>query len=137
MLGKLAVGNTEQSVDVRGSTAINPGGVVGFVESPGLGGFLAQPGLNIGRQVRNALTLMPEAEMAVAFQVNDYVSLHLGANMVYANRVARAGNQIDRNVNPTYFPPANAPTGPAAPESKFDQTYLLLYGFNAGMEVRW
>ncbi|MEX2186195.1 MAG: BBP7 family outer membrane beta-barrel protein [Pirellulales bacterium] len=137
MLGKLAVGNTEQSVDVRGNTAINPGGVLGFVPSPDLGGFLAQPDLNIGRQVRNAFTLMPEAEMAVAFQVNDYVSLHLGANVVYANRVARPGNQIDRNVNPTYFPPANAPTGQATPQSKFEQTYLLLYGFNAGMEVRW
>lgn len=137
MLGKLGIGNTQQSVDIRGETAINPGGVVGFVPSPGLGGFLAQPDLNIGSQVRNAFTLMPEAEMAVAFQVNDYVSLRLGANMVYANRVARPGNQIDRNVNPTYFPPANAPQGAATPEQKFNQTYLLLYGFNAGMEVRW
>lgn len=137
MLGKLGIGNTEQSVNVRGNTAVNPGGVLGFVESPGLGGFLAQPGLNIGSQVRNAFTLMPEAEMAVAFQVNDYISLKLGANAVYVNRVARPGNQIDRNLNPTFFPPANNPTGDPAPASKFDQTYLLLYGFNAGVEVRW
>jgi hypothetical protein len=137
MLGKLGIGNTEQSVNVRGDTSFNPGGVLGFVDVPNAGGLLAQPGLNIGRQVRNAFTLMPEAEMTVAFQVNDYISLKLGANMVYVNRVARAGNQIDRALNPTFFPPAAAPTGPATPEAKFDQTYLLMYGFNGGMEVRW
>jgi hypothetical protein len=69
--------------------------------------------------------------------VNDYISFKVGANVVYVNRVARPGNQIDRNLNPSFFPPANAPTGEATPRAKFDQTYLLMYGFNGGMEVRW
>ena len=60
-----------------------------------------------------------------------------GGTQTAGLRLFGTGNQIDRNVNPTLFPPALNPQGAAAPEAKFDQTYLLLYGFNAGMEVRW
>jgi hypothetical protein len=111
------------------------GGTSGFADVPGAGGFLVQPGQNAQHQGRNELALLTESELRVAFAFNDRWRAMLGCTVIYVNRVTRPGDQIDTNLDPTSFPPAGA--GNAPPMQRFTESYLWLFGVNAGVEVRW
>ncbi|MEX0585863.1 MAG: BBP7 family outer membrane beta-barrel protein [Pirellulales bacterium] len=144
-MGKLAIGGTHQSVDAFGTTEVNPGGVLGFTQGPGLGGFLVQPGLNAGHRSRDAFTFIPEAELAIGYQVTNQFRLKAGASVVYVTRVVRPGDQIDAaadpfqpQLNPTFFPSAGGvPTGTPAPAAEFAESYFWMYGLTIGAEYQW
>jgi hypothetical protein len=143
-VGKLAVGGTHQSVDAFGFTEVNVGGISGFTQSTGLGGFLVQPGLNALHRARDAFTFIPEAEIGIGFQVTNQFKLKAGATVVYVTRVARPGDQIDTaadpfqpQLNPTFFPGGGIPTGTPAPAPEFNESYFWVYGVNIGAEFQW
>ena len=137
VVGKVAIGNTHQMVGIDGTLTQEPGGTGGFSITDGDGGLLAQPGLNEGRYTRNAFTMIPEAELNVAFQITKGLRATLGYNVLYMTRVVRPGNQIDRNLNPTRFPSGSGPNGPTTPQALFNESYFWLGGFSGGLEARW
>ena len=132
---KMAIGNMHEAINAQGSQQINLGGTSGFAEVPGAGGFLVQPGQNAQHQGRNELALLTESELRLAFAFNDRWRAMLGCTVVYINRVTRPGTQIDPNLDPTSFPPAGG--GNAPPMERFTESYLWLFGVNAGFEARW
>lgn len=93
VLGKVAIGNMQQRAAISGNYTTTGGG-----GRMGPGGLLAQP-TNIGVYERDVAVWSPEAEIKLSYAVNDQLSLSVGYTALYWNRVALAGDLIDRNVN--------------------------------------
>ena len=108
---------------------------LGFAEVPGAGGFLVQPGQNAQHQGRNELALLTESELRVAYAFNDRWRADARLHRHLHQSVVRPGDQIDTNLDPTAFPPAGG--GNAPPMQRFTESYLWLFGVNAGFEARW
>ncbi len=122
--GKVALGSTQQVVNVNGNiTEIAlPGG---FAPTPGIfpGGIFAQPS-NIGRRTANEFTVLPSAEVKLAYQITPWLRASAGYDFLYWNQVVRPGDQIDHFVNPTQNAVLGAGvlTGPAAPVPLFNRS---------------
>jgi hypothetical protein len=136
VLGKVALGSTDQAVDVAGSTVIAPPGQVPTV---GNGGLLAQP-TNSGHFTRDQFTVVPEVGINVGYQVTEHLRAFVGYSFLYWSNVARPGDQIDRAVNPTQLPvSATAPhlIGPARPAPVLRDTDFWAQGISFGVEFRY
>ena len=68
-----------------------------------VGGILANSA-NIGRYQTSRFALMPELGVTAGYWITPNVRLSLGYSALYWTDVLRAGNQIDRRVNPIYVP---------------------------------
>ena len=132
-LARLSVGNVLQTVDITGSTTRTQAGVV----STGTGGVLALPS-NIGSYSREEFTMVPELGFTLGYQLTRRIRTNLGYSMIYWGNVARAGEQIDRNINPNQFPfAAGAVVPPNRPQFQFEQTDYWVQGLSFGGEFRW
>lgn len=133
LLSKLAIGNTRQRVFINGSTTRDTG--VG--PETKVGGLLAQS-TNIGRYTRNELSIIPEIGATVGFALTQRLRITAGYTFLYWSRVARPGDQIDLEVNPSLltFPPAANPN-PARPQFVFRDTDFWAQGINLGADYRW
>jgi hypothetical protein len=135
--GKVGFSYVHSVVDVAGSLAIDP--TLGqFIEVAGAGGLLAQPGTNIGRHIRDDFAIIPEGEINLVYQVNDRLRVHLGYNLLYINRIARPGDQIDLLIDPQFVPPNQpAPGADPFPRPLFVRSDFWMHGMSAGAEWRW
>jgi len=135
--GKLALGETVESVSVNGGTFTNIGG--GFSSSNG--GYLAQP-TNMGSQSHNQFAVVPEMNLNVGLRLRPWASIIVGYSFLYISSVARPGDQIDRVINPTQASaisnnfPANL-TGAARPELSVQNTSFWAQGINLALEFRF
>ncbi len=130
LLGKLAVGNTHQVVDIRGTTQIDGGAVQ-------TGGLLAQTS-NIGRHERDRFSFLPELGATVGYYLTPNFKLKAGYSVIFWSSVVRPGDQIDLDVNPNFLPPTAVPfTGPQRPGFKFVDSDYYVHGANLGAEVTW
>ncbi|TVS13297.1 MAG: hypothetical protein EA424_21660 [Planctomycetaceae bacterium] len=93
MLSKLGVGNMNQRVQIGGNSS---------VDQPPFtcpGGMLAQPvdanGGNMGTYRDDVLSIVPEVEVKLLYEVTRGLELSLGYSFVYWTDVALAGDQID------------------------------------------
>jgi putative beta barrel porin BBP7 len=98
--GKLALGVDAQSLTVNGSTHLRE---VTGASSDYVGGILANAA-NIGQYRTSRFALMPELGATVGYWITPHVRLSVGYSALYWTDVLRAGNQIDRRVNPIYVP---------------------------------
>lgn len=128
----IAFGVTHQTVTISGSTTTTP---PGGVPTTLPGGLYAQ-GSNIGSYSRDAFAVIPEFGLRVGAQVTDHARVFVGYNYLYWSDVARAGDQIDRRVNPNQIPPT-VPGGPALPAVLFKTTDYWLQGVSVGGEFRF
>jgi hypothetical protein len=91
MLSKLGVGNMNRRVQINGNSTT--GGVT-FQ-----GGMLTQPvdanGGNMGTYGDDVLSIIPEVEVKLLYEVTRGLELSLGYSFVYWTDVALAGDQID------------------------------------------
>jgi hypothetical protein len=94
-LGKVAYGNMHQRVAISGRNAITAGGA-----SITPGGLFTQP-TNIGTYQRDVAVVLPEANFKLSYALNERLSMSVGYTFLYWNRVALAGDHVDRNVNGT------------------------------------
>lgn len=130
--GAVALGTTEQIVDISGSTRIT---------SPGSnpanfpGGLLTQT-TNIGRHTRDVFGVVPEVGLNLGYQWTDHIRTFVGYNFIYWNSVARPGNQIDPGVNPNLLPPVIG-GGPNRPAFHFSGSEFWAQGVTFGVEFRW
>lgn len=134
LIGKVAFGVNAEQVFINGSntfvTQTVPPSVATFP-----GGLLTQTS-NIGLYTRDVFAILPEANTNLRFDVTRNLRLTLGYTFIYLNRVQRAGDAIDRTVNPTQI---NGGTliGESRPAFVFHDSSLWIHGFNAGFEYRW
>ena len=137
---RLAFGNVRQRVQIDGSTLYTPstGATVNEV-----GGLLALAGTNIGTTTRDQFSFLPQIDARVGYRFTDRLALTVGYSFLYWLRVARPGEQIDFNVNSTYFPdsnpsgPATPPSGPADPTPLEADAAFWAQGLNLGFEYRF
>jgi hypothetical protein len=133
----VALGVTDEDIDINGTTVIAPPGRPVVVAN---GGLLALPS-NIGRFDRNRFAVVPEVDLNVGYQITPYVRAFVGYTFLYWSNVARPGDQIDRVINPAQLPTTpvtGAQTfGPARPAPLLRDTDFWAQGINFGVEVRF
>ena len=135
-LPKIAVGNTRQTVDIDGSTRITDRDG-SRVRLPG--GLLTQEGTNIGHYSTDKFSVIPEIDTNIGYQISPHVRFTFGYTFLYWSQVARAGSQIDRNVNSTLLPGSEEViTGDTTrPRFRFQETGFWAQGLNFGLDFRW
>jgi hypothetical protein len=131
---RIALGDTHSVVDISGSTrSTSPAGV----ETTSVGGLLALSS-NIGHYEQDTFAVVPELDLKLGYQVTPHTRVVVGYDCIYWSSVARAGEQIDRNVNSTLLPNSGvAQTGATAPLFSFQQTGYWVQGINVGLDCRW
>ncbi len=129
----MALGTNAQTVTIAGSTVLTEAGVPETYP----GGLLTQRS-NIGSYERNEFLLSPELGATLGFHVTPRFSLNVGYSFVYISNVVRAGDQIDRDVNPGLIPiEVNPLTGPLRPQFLFRQSDFFAHGVTAGADLRF
>jgi hypothetical protein len=81
--------------------------------------------------------VMPQVGVRAWVQLIDFARADIGFDFLYRCRVLRAGDQIDRRVNPMFLPPAQAIGGPALSALTPRNTDFWLHGVNAGLQFRF
>jgi hypothetical protein len=135
---KLAMGATNEELSIAGSQLRT------FANSSTAsytGGLLALPS-NIGQYNRDVFAQVPELDLKIAYEATKHLSLSVGFSTLYWNRIARAGEQIDREVDITQIPnfplaAGSEPTGLGRPGVPFTQSDLWVMGISLGVEVKW
>jgi len=135
-LGKLALGDTHQVIDISGSQLIVPpnGPPQSFQ-----GGLLALSS-NIGHHTRERFAVVPEIGVNVGCQVTDHLRAFVGYNFLYWSNVVRPGDQIDRGLDVTRIPNFPVPATPLPtprPAVLFKDTDFWAQGVNFGLEFRY
>lgn len=137
---KLALGTMQQRVSVNGyletndyndyaSTQIFPGG------------YFALP-TNSGNHSRNTFAAVPEIAFNVGYRLTRQATVYVGYSLLYASDVARPGDQINRNINPTLTvsygndPPVE-PVGAAQPTFGFTTTDFWAQSLAVGFAYRF
>ncbi len=132
MKATVALGTTQEMVDISGSTLIN---VPGSRPRAFPTGFLTERS-NIGPHTRDLFGVVPEVGLNLGYQFNDHMRAFVGYNFLYWSSVARAGNQIDTGVNTNQLVPAIG-GGPARPAFSFQGSDFWAQGVTLGLEFRY
>ena len=137
LLGKVAVGDSHETVRVNGNTTLIPAATGVPVVAPG--GLLATA-TNIGRKSRDEFAVVPELGVNVGYQPVPLLRFFVGYTFLYWSDVVRAGDQIDRTVNLTVVPSSGTfgpLTGPARPVVPFRTTDFWAQGVQFGFELQY
>ncbi len=132
---KLALGSINERVSVSGTTLVS---VPNNTPVSQTGGFLAL-GSNSGTYGRNVFSVLPELNTNLSCQLSPLWRLNVGYTLMLVTGVLRAGDQIDRNINPAQFPPpgAGSNTTPPNPSHTVFSTDLWVQGVSVGAECRF
>jgi hypothetical protein len=127
---RVAVGALQHDVAINGSQLIVVPGQPTIVQNAGV---LAQAS-NIGSHGSTDWSVIPEAGFGVSWRVNSYLQLRLGYSALFLNGVARAGDQVNTNLNPHFFPGGNAALGgPNQPAFSLNRTDIWIQSVSAGV----
>ena len=135
LLGKLAMGVSQQVVTINGGSALFTPGAAPVATS---GGILAQNS-NIGRYYSDQFAVVPEIGLNLGYQITPRLQIKFGYTFLFWSSVARPGDQIDRRVNANNVPTdVNFGTagGPAVPAFSFVHSDYWAQGLNLGLEFR-
>jgi hypothetical protein len=134
---RIALGTTHSTVDISGMTQrTSPDGTVATAQ----GGLLTQsgPGLNIGHYTEDVFAVVPQIGLNLGYQFTTHTKVVFGYDFLYWSKVARAGEQIDTNVNSTLLPfSPTTQAGTTHPQFSFQETGFWAQGFNVGVDLRW
>ncbi len=136
LLTKVAVGNTHSRVAIDGSTTVTvpvPGGPADVVTTPS--GLLAQQ-TNIGIYEQNNFSMIPELTLTAGYNVTHNLRAMIGYTFIYWSRVARAGDQIDTDLNLSQLAPGGL-NGISRPEFPGVVTDVWVQGLNLSLEYRF
>ena len=127
---KLALGNVTQNATIAGSGITTvPSGQSATVD----GGLLALTS-NSGRFERDRFAALLDYRAGIGYHWSPRLKLDVAYNIMYINKVARAANLIDLNVNDTQI--GGPITGPSRPAFAFRDTDLWVQGVTIGIEYR-
>lgn len=136
--GKVALGAMRERLMIDGHLLTNEYNIYGDVETYS-GGYFALP-TNIGKHSRTKFAAIPEFNFDIGYTLCDCLRVTLGYTIIYVNNVLRAGNQIDRKINPsqaTTYTNATPPSlvGEASPKARMNSDSLWVQGLKAGLEL--
>ncbi len=124
---KLALGNNRSVIAINGqTTTTSPEG-----QAVTLGGFLAEP-TNIGVRVTNQISMIPELDATLAYDLTCRLRLTMGYSLIYWSDVARPGDQIDLDLTPP-----TATIAPVKPQFHLQTTDYWAQGLNFGLDFRF
>ncbi len=133
---KVALGGTEEVVNIRGATRSTQANGTAVTTN---GGLLALP-TNSGRFSHDAFSFVSDVNLNVGYQVTERVRASIGYDFLYWSDVARPGSQIDTAVNPTQLPSNFAQgtlVGPARPAFIHHDSDFWAQGLNFKLEFRY
>jgi hypothetical protein len=135
VLSRVSLGTTRSEVDIAGRTIITP---TGAAAERFVGGILAQR-TNIGHYQADEFAVVPEMGFNVGYQLNPCWKLTAGYTWLYWSRVARAGDQIDRDLNPELIPEEVDPPADShlRPGFRFVHDDFWAHGLRLGLEGSW
>ena len=137
---KVALGVMRESIDVSGSLLTNDFNNFGTPQVFA-GGLFALPS-NIGQHRRDRFAVVPEVGLKVGYRLTSWASVFVGYTFLYANRVVRPGDQVDRVINTTQSvtfqspqtpPPPLTLQGEARPAVRFRESDFWVQGLGAGV----
>jgi hypothetical protein len=135
LTGKLAVGDTQETLTVAGTT--NLFGAAGGVTFPA--GFYALPS-NSGHFVLDQFSAVPQVNVNLGYQAGSHCYFFLGYDFLFWTRVLRPGAQVNPVLDPTQIP-ANSAFVPGAtpgnPVPLFIPHDFWAMGVDLGVEVRY
>lgn len=130
--GKVAFGETDHKTTISGtSTATNSQG-----DSTTTAGGLLTQSSNIGTFESNSHGVVQELTIRLQRSVWRGMTGSIGYTVHRWNQVARAGEQIDRSVNPTQIPPGTL-VGEARPEHPDTTSNFVVQGITVGLGCTW
>lgn len=133
--GKVALGNMNEQLNVRGFTNNSTFGV----NTTNLGGMLALAG-NIADTRENEFAYVPELTVKIGWQWTQRMSTYIGYNGLYISRLMRPGDQIDPVVNPVFLPVSQqfgGDFGPVRPMTLLNKTDFWAQGISFGMKINY
>jgi len=130
LLMKLALGNTHSQVFIDGSTATAVGGGAPTTDP---GGLLALS-TNIGTYSQDHFAVMPEFGVTLGYDITPRLRATFGYTFLYWSRLARPGDQIDRDLNSSFIPNNGPPVGAPRPAFAFVTNDFWAQGMNFGLE---
>lgn len=128
----VSLGSTYKQIQIAGANQI---GVPAGVPITTLGGVLTQP-TNIGKYSSTAFAVVPEASLAVGYQLSDMLRAYVGYTFLYMSNVARAGDQLDLTVNGSQFNGGQL-VGQPRPIFARNDTDFWAQGITFGAEIRY
>ena len=131
---RIALGNVNQRVRINGNTTISP---LTQPQQEFSGGLLAQRS-NIGEYEQDEFGIMNELGLTLGLYLTPRLRATVGYTFLFLSPVARAGDQIDLDLNPDLLPPEIDPfTGPERPQFAFQETDFWANGLNVGLDLRF
>ena len=134
--GKIALGSSDESVQIQGSTQTTyPNGTRTTIPA----GLLALA-TNSGHFDRQAFAVVPEVGVNFGFQLTKGLSAFLGYNFLYWSNVVRPGDQIDLALNENRIPSSlnfGRPGGSSRPAFSFKDSDFWAQGINVGLQFQY
>ena len=127
----VSLGNLNRVLTIEGSTAV---AVPGQPPAARIGGLLAQRS-NVGRYTSDTFTAIPEVGLNLGYQLTPGLRVHVGYTFIYLPNTWRAGDQIDRVVDPTQLAGIPSPFG--RPAARLVSTGTAVQGLNVGLLLRY
>ena len=134
---KFGVGHMHQMLQIQGNTSfVN----VQTGQSGAAYGGLYANSTNIGKFDNDEFAVIPDISMNVGINLTKQLSAYVGYTVIYVNRVARPGDQLNPVIDPTIVP--FSPTygnlsGVSGTARLFNQNEFWLYGINFGFQFRY
>jgi hypothetical protein len=133
LLTKLAVGGVHRSIGIAGTTHIN---VPGSPAADFNGGLLALSS-NSGVFSSADFVVAPEFGVSLGWEVSKNLQLRLGYSFLLWSEVARAGDQVDVNINPNLIPPPQGSATPNVPASPLKKSDIWVQSLSLGAEFKF
>ena len=132
LAGKIAFGETNHTTTISGqSISTNSQGNA----TTNAGGLLTQQS-NIGTFESNSHGVLQDFSVRLHRHIRKGITGSLGYSIHHWTDVARAGEQIDRTVNPTQIPPGTL-VGEARPQHRDVTSGFVAQGITLGLECTW
>lgn len=135
--GKLALGGTQQIIDVSGATTQQQPGNAPTTFPAGL---LAGAS-NSGQFEQTRFSVIPEVEVKLGCQLTESLCIFAGYNLLFWSNVVRPGHQISRTVDERTIPTAVTFTpgfqSSSPPPPSFSQSSFWAHGIVVGLELRY
>ena len=126
---KVALGIMDEQISIHGSRS-----APGFDTQAS--GFFANSG-NTGTTTQDHFGAVPQVQARLSYDVCSWFRVYGGYEFFYVSSVAMAGDQINRNINPTFIPNPTfgPPVGVNSPLRNDRRTDFLANGLTFGFEL--
>jgi hypothetical protein len=135
-LVKLAIGGVHEDINIGGSSSTSGGGTTARSSA---GGLLALAS-NSGSTQHDEFAFVPELGLNLGYQFTPMFRAYVGYTFIWWSDVARPGDLINRNINPSLVPTSftfGTNPVPAEPTRSIHQSEFWAQGFNVGVEFRY